>query len=553
MRFCPHNDRRCFQRSTRLRLWTIAWRYALAALLLACFIACSGERQRQETTGLRVGIEAEVQDLDPHLVTGVPEHRVLSALFEGLVSLDPASGQPIPGVAASWEVSDDERVYRFYIRPDAEWSDGTPLTAQDFVLSWRRVLSPTLAAEYAYLLYCLKQGAAFHRKEMTDPGQVGAVALDDHTLEVHLERPTPYFLAMQIHMAWYPVPKHVVEKYGPWEERGTPWTLPGRLVSNGPYHLVEWRPNEYIRVKKNPHYWNAGGVPIPEIVFYPIENLQTEERMFRNGALDMTANLAFHLVSKYQRDNPQVLRLDPYLGTYFYRLNVTRGPLQDKRVRQALSLALDRDDLCRNVLRSGERPAFTFVPPELALHSDSYRLSYDPARAKTLLAEAGYPEGKNFPPLEILYNTSEAHKTIAEAIQRQWAQTLGIEVRLTNQEWKVYLSSLDTLDYSVARSGWIADVPDAINFLECFLKESGNNRTGFASAEYDQIIHRIYDTLDPEARRTLMEQAEAILLDEAPVIPIYFYIRRFLISPRVSGYTPNPLGFIRWQMLQCTP
>ncbi len=516
---------------------------ALTVLMLGCG---GGGGATDNPNILRVGNGAEVQDLDPHLVSGVTEHRVLTSLFEGLVDLD-AALKPVPGVAESWTVSDDGRVYTFTLRGDAKWSNGNPLTAHDFVYSWQRMLSPALGAEYAYLLHCLKNGRAFNEGKVADPDALGVKALDDHTLEVTLENPTPYFLGMQIHFAWFPVNQKVIETFGAKDERGTRWTRQENFVGNGPFKLAEWRPNEVIRVVRNPYYWDRDNVKLDGIDFYPIDNEQTEERKFRVGDLDITSTVPLYKVKPYQEKHPELIHLDPYLSVYFYRLNTTRAPFTDRRVRRAFSMAVDREELVQNVLKAGERPACFLTPPDTAGYTCTSRVPHDPEGARALLAEAGYPNGEGLPVIEILYNTMESHKLIAETLQRQWKETLGVEVRLMNQDWKVYLSSMNNLDYSVARSGWTADVDDPVNFLECFLSGQGNNRTGFSNAGYDRLINAAYAEADPKARLDLLQRAEAILLDESPVVPLYFPTRRYLMAPAVKGYTPNLLGYLRWK------
>lgn len=518
-----------------------------------CAAGCSCGSDLYSGNILRVGNGAEVQDLDPHMVSGVSEHRVLAALFEGLADLDVKTMQPIPAVAESWVISPDKLTYTFTLRPDARWSNGDPVTAHDFVYSWHRMLSPALAAEYAYMLQCLKNGKAFNEGKITDFSEVGVKALGDRVLEVRLEHPTPYFLSMQAHQAWYPVHRATIEKFGKMDQRDTPWTRPGSHVGNGPFLLTDWQPNEFIRVMKNPCYWNAAAVRLDGIEFYPIDNQQTEERLFRARMLDITSIVPLHKISVYRREHPGMIHIHPYLGVYFYRLNVTRAPFTDKRVRQAFAMALNRDQLAKNVLKGGELPADCFTPPDTAGYTCNTHVPYDAARARALLAEAGYPNGQGLPPVEILYNTTESHKTIAEAIQRMWKDALNVDVRLSNQDWKVYLASMNNLDYSVARSAWIADVLDPVNFLECFLADSGNNRTGWASPEYDRLIQAAYAEIDTAARFDLLQQAEKLLLEEAPIIPIYFYTWQYLQSPKVKGLTPNLLGYMRWSEIYLDP
>jgi len=528
-------------------------RYSLLPVTLAtaaalAFAGCTGGAPSDGGENVfRININAEVKDLDPHLVTGVTEHRVTGALFEGLADLDPATLEPIPGAAKSWAISDDGITYTFTLREDGKWSNGDPVTAHDFHYSFKRMLTPALAADYAYLLYCIQNAEAYNRGALEDFGEVGVEVVDDYTLRLTLAHPTPYLLAMQMHQAWYPVHRPTIEAHGDMARRGTPWTRAGNHVGNGPFRLTVWRPNEIIKVVRNDHYWDRESVRLDGIDFFPIEDLQTEERSFRTGRLQMTGDVPLDKLAAYRKDNPEVLHIDPYLGVYFYRLNVTRAPFTDRRVRQALSLATDREELVDNVLSGGERAAYHYVPPGINDYVSEARLAFDPARAKALLAEAGYPGGSQFPPVEILYNTSENHKRIAEAIQQMWKTHLGIEVQLMNQDWKVYLDTTRNLDYTLARAAWIGDVVDPVNFLEMWVTGGGNNNTGYGRPDYDALIQQAYAEQGAAARLALLRSAEDIILEDLPIIPIYFYTRKYLKAPEVKGYAPNVLGYLRFQ------
>ncbi len=527
--------------------------FVFGCIGLACCVltpGCSSGRQTPENV-LQVGNAAEVQELDPHVVSGVSEHRVLSALFEGLTDYDPETLEAIPAVARSWDISEDKFSYTFYLREDARWSNGDPVTAADFLYAWRRILAPALGSEYAYLLYCLKNARDFHEGTITNFDEVGVRVIDDFTLETTLEHPTPYFLTMHNHYAWFPVHQATIEKHGVMDARGTQWTQPVNFVGNGPFVLTAWHPNEIISVRRNPNYWDAASIRLEGIDFHPIDNLQTEERSFRSGLLHLTSAIPLHRVDVYRRERPEVLNLHPYYGSYFYRLNVTRPPFDNPLVRKAFALAVDRQEIADHVLTSDERAATHFVPPA-AGYTPTYQLEFNVEKARALLAEAGYPDGRGLPPIEILYNTSEAHRTIAEAIQRMWRENLNANAQLLNQDWKVYLSSMNTLDYHVARSGWIGDVADPINFLECFQTGLGNNRTGWSSPEFDALIDAAYNESEHATRFELLQEAEALLLDGGPIIPIYFYTWAFLKAPEVGGLTPNILGYMRWKDMYLT-
>lgn len=526
---------------------------AMGVLVAALCAGCggSGPAGKAEPAGavLRVGNGAEPQQLDPQVTTGVPEHRIASTLFEGLVSVDPASLEPVPAAAERWTVSADGLVYTFTIRDGATWSNGDPLTAEDFVYSWKRMLSPGLASEYSYVLHCIKNAKAFNEGAIADFSEVGVKALDARTLEVTLERPTAYFLAMQVHNAWYPVHRATIERFGRIDERGTKWTQPGNLVGNGAFVLEEWSPSEIIRVVKNPKYWGAKDVRLDAVAFYPIDDQMTEERSFRTGKIDLSESVPLSKIEVYQRDDPQSLCIDPYLGTYYYRFNVTKAPFDKALVRRAFAMSIDRERLVASVLKGGQLPAAHLTPPDVAGYTCAAAIPYDPAAAREWLAEAGYPGGAGLPPIELLYNTSENHKLIAEALQQMWKTNLNVEVALVNQDWKVYLESMNNLDYQIARSGWIADYVDPNNFLECFLAGNGNNRTGYASPAYDALIEKANRSLDAQERLAVFQEAEKLLLEDCPLAPVYFYTRIYLKSPRVTGWQSNILGYIPFKQL----
>ena len=323
------------------------------------------------------------------------------------------------------------------------------------------------------------------------------------------------------------------------------------MVNNGPYILARWVPNDVIQVRPNTNYWDAASIKNDGIDFAAVSDEQTEERMFRSGRLHITEDVPQSKAPEYRENNPDMLRIDPWIGCYFYRVNTKREPFGDPRVREALSLALDREAICTKVMKTGPSPAYFLTPPGVGGYTPHVKVDYDPEAARKLLAEAGYPNGEGFPTIDILYNTKEQHRVNAEAIQQMWKQELGIDVTLTNQEWGVYLSSTsnERLDYDLARAGWIGDVVDGINFLECFITGNGNNRTGWGNAEYDRLLAEAIQQSNLKQRHALYNQAETILMDELPIIPIYHYTRAFLIQPNVRGYEPNILAYRAYHQL----
>lgn len=515
---------------------------------LSCAMGCSSGAGTADGAVLRVGAGAEPQNLDPYRVTGHNEHRILTSLFEGLTTLNQETLAVEPGAAESWTVSPDGLVYTFTINPNARWSNGTPVTAHDFIYGWKRHLSARLGSEYVYMLWCIVNAEDYTKGKITDFSQVGAKALDDKTLEVTLKYPVPAFLSMQIHYSWFPVLQANVEAFGTIDDpNNSKWTLAGNMVSNGPFKLVEWSPNQIIRVVQNEHYWDASQVKLDGIEFYPYSSLPTEEREFRSGRLDVTESLLATKIETYRSEHPELLHIDPLVGTYFYRMNTTRKPLDDPRVRRALAMSIDRQSICDSVLFGAVVPATAFTPPGLAGYSPEASIPYNVDEARKLLAEAGFPNGQGMRPLDILFNESEDHRRIAEAIQDMWKKNLNVEARPAQQEWKVYLNSLTTLDYDVARSAWIADYLDPINYLECFQTGGGNNRTGWSSPEFDALVEQARLSPDQNVRFPLLQQAEKLLLEGAPLAPIYSYRQRFLLSPRVQGLKSNMLGYLNYK------
>jgi oligopeptide transport system substrate-binding protein len=491
---------------------------------------------------LILGNGAEVGTLDPHLATGQPEHMIFSALFEGLVTT--AVDNPdanAPGAASSWETQDFVN-WTFHLRPEAKWSDGKPVTAHDFAWSYQRMLTPDLLAQYASMLYPLKNAQEFYEGKITDFSQVGVQAVDDHTLKLTLTGPMPYLLGMMKHYSWFPVPRHVIERFGKMTDRATRWTRAGNLVGNGPFRLKEWRFTHSVTTDRNPFYWDAATVKLNEIVFLPIKSDATEERAFRDGQIHGTLTMPLPKIPEY-RDQPDVFHEDPLLSVYFYRINTTKPPLNDKRVRRALALAIDRESLIKNVLRAGQKPSVGFTPhPErLEYHNAPRVLKFDVTEARRLLAEAGHPDGRDFPKFDILINTSESHRTIAEAIQEMWKKHLNIPVGIHNQDWQVYLESQRRLDYSVSRAGWVGDYPDPFTFLSIWRTGDGNNETGWGSPRYDELLNQSSLEGDPAKRFALLGEAEAILVDELPIIPVYWYVHNYLLRPEVKGWMPSTL------------
>jgi len=523
-------------------------------LVFISLVGCSGG-ENNVTTGNRDGIlhwgnGTDPQELDPHIITGIPEHHILTALLEGLVAKDPATLEPIPAVAKSWNISSDGKTYTFQLRHNAVWSNGDPVTSHDFAWSWWRALQPALGNQYAYMLFPIKNSEAYAKGEIDDFSKVGVKVIDDYTLEVELNNATPYFLQLLDHYSMFPVHRPTIEKFGKPDERGSLWTRPGNFVGNGPFTLKEWKLFKRVDVVKNPQYWDANKVKLNGIRFHPIENVTTEERMFRSGQLHHTASIPIDKVATYKKDKPHLLHTYPYLGNYFYRINTTLPHLKDKRVRQALAMSINSKQLTEQVTKGGEVPAYTFTPPDTLGYTAKSAFEFNPEKAKQLLADAGFPNGEGFPVTELLYNTSEGHRKIAVAIQQMWNQYLGVNIILNNQDWKVYLDSVNNGDYTIARAGWIGDYVDPNTFLDMWVKDGGNNRTGWSNPRYDELILKLAPkTADRNLRYQLMAEAEAILLEDMPIIPIYIYNSKSLVHPSLKGFQPNILNYVLYKNL----
>jgi oligopeptide transport system substrate-binding protein len=495
---------------------------------------------------LLVGNGAEPQDLDPQTMAAFTDQNIALALFEGLCALDERSSAAIPAAAERWEVSADGLIYTFHLRANLKWSDGSPLSAHDFVSSWRRALLPELAAEYAYLLYPLKNAEAINTGQLPTAA-LGAKALDDRTLQLTLERPTPYLPALTANPIWFPLQLASLARHEGLTRRAAGWTRAGNLVGNGPFVLTEWSPQAHIKVARNPHYWDAASVRLAGITFFPTENTEVDERNFRAGQVHVTAELPLSKVDTYRRTAPQNVRLDPFLETFFLRFNTTRPPLDDARVRRALSLAIDRALLARTLLRNTRAPAFHYTPPDCAGYTSEARVDYAPTKAKDLLAAAGFPNGRGFPTLEVQVRNDELHSKVMEVIQAMWQRELGITITLAPVEQKIWVRNQQALDYAISTARWVGDFVDPVTFLDMFVPGGSNNWTGWSDADYARLIATAAETADPIQRFARLQEAEARLLEASPIAPVFFGVRSYLIHPAVRGWEPALLGFRQYK------
>ena len=613
----------------------------------------------------------EIETIDPALATGHPENRIINGLFEGLLRLTPKEGweevphdqnvemTPGPGMATHFDLSEpDGKTYTFHLRPDARWTNDDPVTAGDFVWSWRRMLHPETPGQYPYQLYYVA-GAENFNKAVVEPGGNVEVELADRpnplqlfpqgtiergiarsvhkppepklpetatekerddaiakwkrqwvyvveikprkgdsvdweakgttrqfakdptsvawdtltpalaqqereqtkleqclhvlpdfatTVAVRADGPrklvvtlnarTPFFADLVAFYPLYPVNEKCITQFG-----SPDWTRPENIVTNGPFKLEFRRIRDRIRMVKNEKYWDAKTVQLRSIDALAVKSDTTALNMYLNGQVDWATQLppvTIPILKEPKGEFASQFWSAPLLTTYFYRINVTRPELRDKRVRRALSMAIDRRKICEQITRAGEEPGSALAPPGMAGYVSPPGASFDVAGARKLLEDAGYPGGRGLPTIEILYNEPPAaHRTIAEAIQQMWRENLGIDVELRGLEWGVYLATQNKKDYEVCRAGWIADYPDPNTYLDLFVTDGGNNNTGWSNARYDELIKEAAIEPDPAQRMKLFQQAETILLDEQPIIPIYFYVSKNLVQPRVKGFFNN--------------
>ncbi|MEZ5935293.1 MAG: peptide ABC transporter substrate-binding protein [Alphaproteobacteria bacterium] len=508
-----------------------------AAGLLTATAICLLAAAPLSAAELRIANSGEPDSLDPHHTSGIWESRILRDMFMGLTT-EAADASVIPGAAESWTVSDDGLAYTFIIR-DHAWSDGTPVTADDFVYSLQRILLPETAAEYASLLYTIKNAKALNEGTITDAGELGVKAIDAKTLEITLEYPAPYFLELLTHQTAYPVPRHKIEEFG------DDWIKAGNLVGNGAYVLEEWVPNTHVKLVKDETFYDAANVAIDSIVFYPAEERNAATKQFRAGEIDIQFDFASEQIDWLKENLPDETRISPWLGSYYYTINTTKPPFDDVRVRQALAMSIDRAAITDKVLKTGELPGYSFVPPNAGKYGEPAYVDWKDTpyeqrvqQAKDLLAEAGFGPDR---PLEfqLRYNTSENHKKIAIAVAAMWKQ-LGVQAELFNAEVKVHYNDLQEGNFEVARAGWIADYNDPQNFLYLMEGDTGaNNYSRFDNADYNDFMNQSDVETDPAKRNELMHQAEAIAMAEMPNIPIYYYVSKNLVAKQVAGWVDN--------------
>ncbi len=508
----------------------------LIVFYLTCFTSLYAE---QAETTLHRGNGAEPETLDIHKSSGVPEANIQRDLFEGLVG-EGVDGKLIPAAAERWEQDETGKTWTFYLRKDGYWSNGNPVVAEDFVYALRRAVNPATASEYAFILWPILHAKAINSSEIKAIEKLGAVALDAHTLKIELANPTSFLPGLLAHHMAYPLNKKAIEKHG------KKWTRANNLVSNGAYKLAEWIPQSHLKLVKNEYFREASQIKIDTVVYYPTEDQSAAMKRFRAKELDITDDIPSSQIDWAKKNLPNAFHSSPYIGTYYLAMNLEKSPFKDnKNLRRALSLAIDRDILTGKVTKGGEIPAMGWVPPGMTAYTSQSmkEKSLDKKdrieRAKALYEKAGFSKAKPLE-VELLYNTSENHKKIAIAVAAMWKQTLGVKTKLRNEEWKVYLSSRTQRQFELIRAGWIGDYNDASNFLDLFRSDVGTmNPSAWKNRQYDELMKAAEAETNVEKRAGLMQQAESILLAEMPLIPIYYYTTQHLVNENISGWVDN--------------
>lgn len=490
--------------------------FALLASILA-LAACGPRWDRADLVFIN---SAEIETLDPAIITDQVSMRLGQSLFEGLCRFN-AQGESEPAMAERWDIAPDKKRYTFFLRKDARWSNGDPVTAHDFVKSWERVLNPATGSDYAPQLYPLVNARDYNEGRLKDFSRVGVRALDDRTLETTLENPIPYWIELCAFLTLAPVHMPTLERHG------NQWTKPGRVVGNGPFLIERWLIDDHIRLRKNPGYWDAANVKLNTVDVLPIADSNTALNYFMTGQADLVTDKSMVPVSLIDKLKEQPwFHTGSLLGTWFIRFNVTKAPFTDVRVRRAFALAVDRKRIVERITRLGELPATSFTPPGSGLnYQPPPGPEFNPALARDLLAQAGFPGGRGLPRVEYLYLPQPTERSIAVELQAMWKETLGVEVSLTKQEQKIWLASMRELSYQLCRSSWVGDYNDPNTFLECFTTGNGNNRTGWGDPRFDELIAAAAREADVAKRHAIFSESEKLLItDAAPIIPVYHYV-----------------------------
>ncbi|MNB79469.1 Oligopeptide-binding protein OppA precursor [compost metagenome] len=508
-----------------------------------------GEKLAADQT-LKINLSSEPPTFDPQQAQDSTSNAILKLMYEGLTRQNAETGQAEEGVAESWDISADGLVYTFHLR-DSKWSNGDAVTANDFAFAWQRVLDPNAeqAAPYAYQLYYIKGAEDFNTGKITDFSQVGIKVTDEKTLEVTLANPTPYFLGLLSFYTYYPVHSSVKDN-AKWA------TTVDTQITNGPFTLTEWTTGQSLAVTKNPSYYAADDIKAQQINFSIVNSGATELLSYKNGELDRAGapigEIPTEQLPIVEKELPNEFSRKGIASVYYYQFNVTEKPFTNAKIRKALAMAIERQPIIDNITLGGQLPAFGFVPTGIQSNEQEFRtavadsqyFSEDLAAAKTLLDEGLKEEGLDKLSFTVTYNTSEGHQKIAVAIADQWKKALGVEVKLENKEWGVFIEDRHNLNYQVARAGWSADYNDPMTFLDMWVTGGGNNDSGYANPDYDKLIQEAKSSADNAVRQEKFVAAEKILMDDMVVIPIYYYTNNSLTKEYLKGVTLDFSGAI---------
>ena len=505
---------------------------------------------------LKRGNGVEPQSLDTHKTSGVPESNILSDLTEGLLSTA-SNGINIPGVAEKWEISPDGKTYTFFLRENATWSNGDPVTADDFVYTWRRMVNPKTGSNWSFIIAPVLNAKAISEGKKNIE-ELGVKTDGKQKLIVTLNAPTPYFLSLVAHPSMFPLHEKTVEKYG------DKWTKPENWVSNGPFILTEWVPQLHIKLKKNPKYWDSSNVKLDGVIFYPIDDIQTELKRFKAGDLHITKNAPTDQIAQLKIEMPSNYKATPLYSSYYYSFNTTKPPFDNVKLREALTLAIDREKIVKQITKGDEIPAYGMVPPapgdyipqeiqcrlsdkDGLVPCSSLTQEQRETLAKKIFTESGYKPGA---PIRMVFNTHEDHKKIAIALSGMWKSVLGIETELNNKEWKVYIAAREKKDYELYRQVWRADYNDPNTFLSLLKSDTGaDNAAGYFSKSYDDFMTKSATTQNPKERMTHLMNSEKQMLSDFPIAPLYYFVEKTLVSDKVlSGWEGSALGYhlSRW-------
>ena len=515
-------------------------RFAFVLPLLAFAFGCAPHEPSADLTIIN---NAEPESLDPAIIVAQADMRIVQSVFEGLTRLEPVNARAEPALAERWEISPDGKIYTFHLRTNLLWSTGEPITADDVVYSWLRALDPKTAARYAGQLYYLKNGEEFNTGKITNAALVGVSAPDKFTVRAELKSPTAFFLDLCAFPTLAVVPRQTIEKFG------DHWLMARPLPVSGAFELGAWRLNDKIRLKKNPRYWDATNTQSEIIDMLPVGSANTALNLYERGQVDIVwdKELVPQMLMDVLLARPDFHTFD-FLGTYFFRFNVTRKPFDDVRVRRAFALAVDKARIVKKITKAGEKPTSHFIPPGTQNYHPPEGLDYNPEAARKLLAEAGFPGGKNFPRFEYLFSAAaggggKIHENIAVELQQMWQEELGVKMELRQVETQVFWGMQSRLDYTLSKSTWVGDYNDANTFLGMFITGDGNNETGWSNERYDKLVAAANNETDVAKREKLFQSAETILVrDELPIVPLYIYVGiNYFDTNKVAGIWENVL------------